>query len=140
MKSKFFIISFLIIIFDQLTKIYFRHNSYDLDFLQLHLVKNYGAGFGILQNQRLLLISIPILVIFLIFYYLKDIKERSVVFYALVFLLAGTIGNLIDRVFLGYVIDFIDFGFFPVFNIADISNTLAGILIVISLVKKNDSL
>lgn len=136
MRSRFFIISFLIIIFDQLTKIYFKYNSYDLRVLQLHFVKNYGAGFGILQNQRLLLILIPILVIFLIFYYLKEIKQENFAFYAMLFLLAGTIGNLIDRIFFGYVTDFIDLGFWPVFNIADISNVVAGILIVISLIKK----
>jgi|SRR3989344_6651791 len=136
MRSRFFIISFLIIIFDQLTKIYFKYNSYDLRVLQLHFVKNYGAGFGILQNQRLLLILIPILVIFLIFYYLKEIKQENFAFYAMLFLLAGTIGNLIDRIFFGYVTDFIDLGFWPVFNIADISNVVAGILIVISLIRK----
>lgn len=136
MKLKILIISSIIILVDQLTKFYFKYYSYDFNIIKFHLIKNYGAGFGILQGQRFLLILIPIFVIFIIFYCFKGIKKENILFYALIFLLAGTIGNLVDRIFLGYVVDFIDLGFWPVFNVADISNSIGGVLILISLFKK----
>ena len=135
-KTKIFAISFLIVLADQLTKLYFKYNSLDLGILKLNFVKNYGAAFSILQGQRALLIAISIAALILIAYYFKELKEKNILFYALTFLLAGTIGNLMDRIFLGYVVDFIDFGFFPVFNMADISNSLAAFLILMSLIKK----
>jgi len=135
-KTKIFAISFLIVLADQLTKLYFKYNSLDLGILKLNFVKNYGAAFSILQGQRALLIAISIAALILIAYYFKELKEENISFYALTFLLAGTIGNLMDRIFLGYVVDFIDFGFFPVFNMADISNSLAAFLILMSLIKK----
>jgi len=140
MKLKIFYISFFIIILDQLTKVYFKSESYNFGILSLHFVKNYGAGFGILQGQKILLIAISIFAIALILYYLKGIKKEDVLFYGLTFLLAGAIGNLIDRLFLSYVIDFIDLKFFPaVFNVADVSNTMGALLIFISLFKKRGS-
>ena len=135
-KTKIVAISFLIVLADQLTKLYFKYNSLDLGILKLNFVKNYGAAFSILQGQRALLIAISIAALILIAYYFKELKEENISFYALTFLLAGTIGNLMDRIFLGYVVDFIDFGFFPVFNMADISNSLAAFLILMSLIKK----
>src|SRR3989338_7378855 len=129
-KTKIVAISFLIVLADQITKLYFKYNSLDLGILKLNFVKNYGAAFSILQGQRALLIAISIAALILIAYYLKELKEENILFYALTFLLAGTIGNLIDRISLGYVVDFIDFGFFPVFNMADISNSLAAFLIL----------
>ena len=137
-KTKIFAISFLIVLADQLAKLYFRYSSLDLGILKLNFVKNYGAAFSILQGQRTLLIIISMAALILVALYLKELKEENILFYALIFLLAGTIGNLIDRLFLGYVVDFIDLGFFPVFNIADMSNSLAAFLILISLIEKKD--
>ena len=134
MKLKVFIIAFFIIIIDQLSKFYFTSRNYDFGILKLHFIKNLGAGFSILKGQRFLLIAIAVFAIALIIYYLKDIKSNGLLFYGLVFLLSGAIGNLIDRLFLGYVIDFIDFNFFPaVFNVADIFNTIGAFLIFITI-------
>ncbi len=137
-KTKIAAISFFVVLADQLTKLYFKYNSLNLGILKLNFVKNYGAAFSILQGQKILLIAISIAALILIAFYFKELKEENILFYALIFLLAGTIGNLIDRLFLGYVVDFIDFGFFPVFNIADMSNSLAAFLILISLIRKNN--
>lgn len=135
MKLKPFAIAVFIIMADQITKYYFRHKDYSIGFLNLHFIKNYGAGFGILQGYRVLLIAIPILVSILIIYYLRDV-DKGVLFYGLAFLLGGTIGNLVDRIFFGYVTDFIDVGFWPVFNIADMANSIGALLILIVLLRK----
>ena len=64
----------------------------------------------------------------LVIYYWRKISEQEQL--ALSFILAGTFGNLFDRIFRGFVIDFIDFGFWPAFNIADISNVIGALLLV----------
>ena len=116
-----------ILISDQITKLIIVRNFYLNESLPIinnifHLtyVKNFGAAFGILTNRRLFFILITILVIIalLILYY--QAQERGImVNLALGLGLGGAIGNLIDRVRLGYVIDFLDFRIWPVFNIAD---------------------
>src|SRR3989344_8348292 len=132
MRIKFFLLPLIIVLADASTKYYFRSNTIDIGFLSLHFVKNYGAAFGILQNQKLFLLIIPIVALFIIAYYLRSMKKENILFYALLLLLGGTIGNLIDRIFFGYVIDFIDLGFWPVFNIADAANSIAALFIILS--------
>ena len=137
---KFLAASFFIIFLDRITKIYFYYNqpeAYNFGLLKLHYLINYGAAFSILQGQRILLVAMPIFVMFLILYYLKGTNKKNIAYYGMLFLFAGATGNLIDRLFFGYVIDFIDLSFFPaVFNVADISNTIGAMLILISLFKK----
>ncbi|AJF63002.1 MAG: Lipoprotein signal peptidase [archaeon GW2011_AR20] len=110
----------LLIILDQLTK-YFLGD-----------VKNYGAAFGILQGYTTLLIIVSLAVAGVCAYYYKEKNLRV----GLSFLLAGTISNLIDRIFLGYVRDFIDLKFWPVFNLADSFNVIGVILIIYLSLKK----
>jgi len=114
----FFLSALVVVVLDQLSKfIVTRSFPY---------TTNTGAAFGILQGQQLLLIVISFLVICFLLYYRKDYPL------ALGFLLGGTIGNLIDRLLLGYVIDFIDVGFWPIFNIADSFNTIGvGLLLLV---------
>jgi|SRR3989344_3550152 len=111
----------LLIILDQLAKYFFGS------------VKNYGAAFGILQGYTTFLIIMSLAIIAICFYYYKY-KELKL---GLSFILAGAISNLIDRIFLGYVRDFIDLKFFPVFNLADSFNVI-GVILLIYLNLKND--
>ena len=86
-------------------------------------VENRGAAFGILQNQRLFFLVLGIVALIVIGYATYKYKNRSLwMSLGLTFLSAGAVGNMIDRIFLGYVVDFLDFRLidFPVFNIADI--------------------
>ena len=107
----------------------------------LHITKvhNTGAVWGILQNNNIFFIITSIIILSILTYYFKDLAKSnaSVFFIALIF--SGAIGNLIDRIFFGFVIDFIDFRIWPVFNIAD-SALIIGIIgiIFLNLTNKDD--
>jgi len=141
----FYLITILVIVLDQATKYlavkYLKGNSpYVIieNFLQLYYVENYGAAFGILQNRKLFFIIVTSIVIISIvfFLYKNPYNFNKIMQVALAMLLGGSIGNLIDRIRLGYVIDFISTkiggGYdFPVFNIADMFIVISTFLIVI---------
>ena len=122
-----FITAFFIILFDQLTKVIVE----DMPFI----VKNTGAVFGILTGQTDMLIWISFFVIGGIFFYYDKIPENKFVLLSVGLILGGTIGNLIDRIRLGYVIDFIDLKFWPSFNIADSAVSVGAVILIIYLMK-----
>lgn len=129
----------LIIGLDQVSKFFLNNNlvlnhEYPVikGFFYLTLVHNRGAAFGILRNQLPLFVLTSVLAIALIYFNLKKSagnKRLHLSDWALVLILAGAVGNLIDRLFLGYVVDFLDFRIWPVFNIADSSITIGGVLL-----------
>ena len=141
--KKMYIISILVIIVDRITKILVE-NLLDgkvlnviKNFFYLTCVRNDGAAFSILESKVMLLIILSILaLIFLIYYVTK--KDKNGIGYF--FLIGGIVGNLIDRIFLGYVIDFIGFNIFkysfPIFNIADIFIVLGAIFVIFEKEKK----
>ena len=90
--------------------------------LGFRYIENTGAAFGILKNQRFFFVAITIVALFLIGYYFFALKQNQINKTALVFVFAGTLGNFLDRIFKGYVIDFIDIMpiDFPIFNFADV--------------------
>ena len=111
LMQKFFYISGSAFLLDRISKTIFQKNSFDIGFLKLHLVKNTGGVWGIFQGGNFLFIIFTLIILFGILFYLRRILASSsivLVSFALVF--AGGLGNLIDRIFLGYVVDFIDFG------------------------------
>ena len=124
----FFITTLLIILLDQLTKFLVKDFSF--------VVKNTGAGFGILPNQQAMLIWISVFVIGLILFYYDKIPENKFVQLSIGLILGGTIGNLIDRIRLSYVSDFIDLKFWPSFNIADSAITVGAVILAVYLIKK----
>ena len=131
--TTFFIITAtLIVLIDQLTK-YLIHtfsSKYQLLFIKIHLITNTGAGFGILAGKTWLLAIISLLVFIGIILYYKEIPKEKLPQLLFSLLLGGVAGNMIDRFFRGYVIDFIDLSFWPVFNIADTAITLSVIGII----------
>ena len=139
----YILLSSLIILSDQFTKhiIDINYTSYinnDLLFFSIDYVKNYGAAFNILNGSRIFLSTIStIITLFLIYFilYKKNLSNLDLFSYS--FILGGTIGNGIDRITKGYVIDFINLNFidFPVFNIADISINIGFIFIIYGLIK-----
>jgi signal peptidase II len=99
--------------------------------LYITLIHNRGAAFGIFKNQISLFILTATFAIIMIYFNLEKTKEglRSLYGASLCLILAGAVGNLIDRLFLGYVVDFLDFRIWPVFNVADSAITVGAILL-----------
>ena len=102
---------------------------------ELQLVHNTGAAFGIFKGNTYLLLALPgLLVLVLLFLYVKAPAHNRLLPLRLVFLFlaAGGIGNLIDRIRFGYVVDFLYFKLidFPVFNVADIFATVSSFLLI----------
>ncbi len=140
MKSyKIISLSFLVFLFDQITKILairietLTSNPTLIGFIKLNLVKNTGAAFSILKNQTSLLSIISLLVsVILIILILQKSFHPLFQGLSFAFLLGGTIGNGLDRWRFGYVTDFIQLIpiNFPIFNFADISINIALFLII----------
>ena len=137
----------LLIAIDQITKYFVRlcvqGNPVTLikDVFSFYYHDNRGSVWGIMQGKVdfLLIVSI-ILFIILIYVYVKMPKQREYypLFWILVFLFAGGVGNTIDRLFLGYVTDFLYFELinFPIFNIADCYITVCAFLTIILMFTK----
>jgi len=101
------------------------------------LVQNTGAAFGIFKSGTLFFIVISILAVGAITVHLIRKPNISLLLNAaLSLILGGVLGNLFDRVRLGYVIDFLDFRVWPVFNVADSAITIGVILLIFSLLRK----
>ena len=141
----FLSLSIFIIIIDQYTKylIFYNHkNIINKDFLlfRLDFVKNYGAAFNIFSGSRIFLSFISIIFsILLIYLIIRKNTVNLIDLYSYSFILGGTIGNGIDRILRGYVIDFINLNIinFPVFNIADISINIGFIFLLYNIFKNN---
>ncbi|MEE9525570.1 MAG: signal peptidase II [Candidatus Woesearchaeota archaeon] len=144
--NKFLIISLTavgILLLDQLTKLAVIKNMELLqsipvlqNILHLTYIQNTGAGFGLFSQSTRLLIWFSIIVIGLIFYFYEAIPDNKCMQLSIAAILGGAIGNLIDRIKLGYVIDFIDFKIWPAFNIADMAIVIGVISIAIFIIKK----
>lgn len=149
-----FIVSSLIIILDQISKLlavkYLQGSaSYIIkkNFFELTYVENYGAAFGILQDRRTFFIIMTLAVVIGIAFFIINnyYAMNGFLKVGLAILLGGAIGNFIDRIRLGYVIDFISFKFinkyhFPVFNIADIFIVLGtGLILILVLFDKYEA-
>ncbi|MBM3249244.1 MAG: signal peptidase II [Candidatus Omnitrophica bacterium] len=137
-----FIIVFCVLSLDCLTKFIAQRNLSLNDSIpvvknifHLTLVHNRGAAFGILKNQLPLFIVTSLFAVILIAFSLKEKKGSLLYCTALSLILAGALGNLIDRLTLGYVVDFLDFRIWPVFNVADSAITIGAVLLALSILK-----
>lgn len=114
---------------------------------EFHYLENYGAAFGMLQNQKVFFIFIAVVILTAICYVIfrmPDNKRYRSMNLFLVLIASGAVGNMIDRFRYDYVVDFMYFKWinFPIFNVADIYVTCAAVLLVIFLlfVYKEDEL
>lgn len=135
----------LLIAVDQLTKYLAVQQLKDkpayiiLDgILELNYLENKGAAFGMLQNQKVFFIFVAIVILSVIAYVLfktPDHKKYRALHILLSLIAAGAIGNMIDRIRLDYVVDFIYIVLinFPIFNVADIYVTFATVILVLML-------
>ena len=145
-KFQLLYIILLIILIDQISKYWIKKNliyiiNKNMIFFSFNFVQNDGAAFNILSGNRLILSSISLISSIVLIYiiFIKDnIKIKTKL--SLSFILAGSIGNGIDRFFRGFVIDFIDLNFidFPIFNIADISINIGFIILLINYLKQKE--
>jgi signal peptidase II len=147
MKNKnillIFYIGILIIISDQITKFLITkymalHQSIPLikNILHLTYIQNTGAGFGILKGSNTILIFTSLIIIGVILFNFKKIIKEKPVHIPIALILGGAIGNLIDRILIGHVIDFIDFRIWPAFNVADSAITIGAVWLIIYFWKK----
>ena len=137
----FLVVSFLIVIFDQITKVLITRSlalyesvSIIKGLFSFTYVQNRGAAFGILQGARVFFVIITIaLLIFVVGYIIRKKPQNLLEKTAISFITGGALGNFIDRAYLGYVRDFIstDFIDFPVFNVADCFVCIGAALYVI---------
>ncbi|HEL2253793.1 TPA: signal peptidase II [Streptococcus suis] len=140
-KFGFPILAAVLIAVDQIVKAWTVANI-ELDtvepflpgFMSLAYLRNYGAAWSILQNQQWFFTIVTIAAVTgLIWYYVKQIKGNLWTLFSLALMIAGALGNFIDRIRLGYVVDMfhLDFISFPVFNVADMClNVGVGILLI----------
>ena len=143
LKLIFLCFSIFITLIDQFTKylISYKHKVFinkDFILFRLDYVRNYGAAFNIFSGNRLFLSIISIIFSLIIIYLIIRKKSSNIIEYiSYSFILGGTIGNGIDRIINGYVIDFINLNIinFPVFNIADISINIGFIFLFYSILK-----
>ena len=151
-NSTLFFLFLALVILDQVTKVLVINffNLYDsvalLPIINLTFVVNYGFAFGLLNNPSLnqLLVSLVILAIILYFLYLLIKTQDKVFQLTLTLILAGALGNFIDRIFRGFVIDFIDIYIgkyhWPAFNIADSCITVGFVVLMINILFLNKKL
>lgn len=107
--------------------------------LNLYYLRNYGAAYSILQNQQWFFTVVTLVVMSVaIWYFIKHIKGSLWLLSSLSLVIAGGIGNFIDRLRLGYVVDMfhLDFIDFPVFNVADMCLTVGVAILFIYMMKE----
>lgn len=144
-----FIMAIIFLLTDQISKLLvvnFLNSSNSVvlvkDFFYLTYVHNTGAAFSILTGKRIFLVIVAIIIITILIFYLRKNppKEKFVkVSYALI--IGGSLGNLIDRVVRGYVVDFIDVKIFdynfPIFNLADTFIVIGVLILLIEMIRKD---
>ena len=138
-------IAAIVILIDQLTKIMisrtftFGEEKFITSFFNLVLAYNKGAAFGFLNSQpgwqRYFFTAIAVLAVGFILYMLRRHAGQRLFCWALALIMGGAIGNAIDRLRFGHVVDFLDFhwaslGHFPAFNVADMAITLGAMLFI----------
>lgn len=148
--KKIILISILTLVVDILTKqlvlnTMLEHQSISIieKFFSITYAKNTGVAFSFLEGKIPLIIVMTSIVIILILKYIKSTNPNKYEKLCYGLIIAGAIGNLIDRVIYGYVIDFLDFNLFgypfPIFNLADTAIVLGVIiLLILSLIESRN--
>jgi len=141
----FFLTAFLVVVADQLSKLWIRSNLlegqslFEAGIFRIIRVQNTGAAFGLFQGQSFILTIIAFVGVVALLLYVRLFNRRSSLLdnmlgrIAIGLILGGAIGNLIDRLRFGGVTDFISIGWWPAFNIADPALVVGVILFAYSL-------
>lgn len=146
------IISIILLCIDQISKLLVvnlltKTNSITIikNFFYLTYINNDGAAFSILVGKRIFLILIAVLVIVMLIRYIKKNNiQNKLELVSLALIIGGSLGNLMDRVVRGYVIDFLDFKLFnynfPIFNLADTFIVIGVFLLLLKEIRKENNL
>ncbi|MCQ2958189.1 MAG: signal peptidase II [Candidatus Gastranaerophilales bacterium] len=143
----FFVITVLTLLIDQISKYVIELQPINEKvtiiphLISFEKVYNSGAAFSIMQNNTFILIFISLVVLGFVFWHIFKNEVKLIEIIALGLISGGAIGNLIDRVFHGFVIDFIQTEFitFPIFNFADTFINIGVIILIVSILfLKND--
>ena len=138
-----------VVLSDQLLKFYIQQNvplnvSYEVipGVLSIGHVRNFGAAWSMWLGQRWLLSIISLVALVIFGYYFKKLHHNWGYGLGFSLLIGGTLGNLLDRLFSGYVVDMLELDLinFPVFNIADCALTLGVIVILITMLKDDEGI
>ena len=149
MNKKTYILAVLILILDQVSKslfeIYFKLNeSFTVikNFFYITIAHNTGGAWSILNNHSYIFIVFSFIALILLIKFMFSFKNNLRNNIAFACTCAGIMSNLADRLFLGYVRDFLDFKIFgydyPIFNIADIAIVVGVILLIVAIIKGED--
>ena len=151
MHKKFYLYTLIFFLFDFLTKILvinseLLHSSKPIisNFFSLVYTENTGAAFSIFKGGSVILGLVSILIIFILFtYYIKQKNHNKLNTLSFSLLIGGILGNCFDRIFYGYVIDFLSFTIFkynfPIFNFADIFICIGGLLLIIDSARSEEN-
>ena len=146
------IISIILLCIDQISKLLVvnlltKTNSITIikNFFYLTYINNDGAAFSILVGKRIFLILIAVLVIVMLIRYIKKNNiQNKLELVSLALIIGGSLGNLMDRLVRGYVIDFLDFKLFnynfPIFNLADTFIVIGVFLLLLKEIRKENNL
>lgn len=146
------IISIILLCIDQISKLLVvnlltKTNSITIikNFFYLTYINNDGAAFSILVGKRIFLILIAVLVIVMLIRYIKKNNiQNKLELVSISLIIGGSLGNLMDRVVRGYVIDFLDFKLFnynfPIFNLADTFIVIGVFLLLLKEIRKENNL
>ena len=146
MKKKSFIIAFFVCLYDQIIKYVINSNFSDgriicviKKFFYINKVHNTGAAWSILDGNRIFLIIVSIAALGFLIWLENDFKENNKIAIAFGLIYGGLFGNLLDRIFVGYVTDYFKFVIgsynYPVFNLADVAIVIGFIILVYYIIK-----
>lgn len=143
MKKEVIFITLLIIV-DQIVKVFATKMTSSIvlinNFLQLNYVENRGVAWSMLNEKRIIIILFSIIGIGYLFKLMIEFRKELLVHIGIMMMIAGGIGNIIDRIFRHFVVDYVDvviFGYdFPVFNIADMFLVCGVALILVEMIRK----
>lgn len=149
MNKKTYVIAIFILLFDQISKslieIYFKLNESFVivkDFFNITVAHNTGGAWSILNNHSYLFIIFSVIALIVLIRFMFQFKNNLRNNIAFACTVAGIMSNLADRLFLGYVRDFLDFkilGYdYPIFNIADIAIVVGVLLLIVAIFKGED--
>ncbi|KRM87683.1 signal peptidase II [Liquorilactobacillus vini] len=142
----YFLLMFAVVLLDQLVKHYVMVNiplnhsiNFIPHFLALAHIRNYGAAWNILTGQRVFFFLITLIALVILGYLFKKTWQNWIYALGISLMIGGTIGNFIDRIRIGYVVDMFELKFinFPVFNVADSALTV-GVIILLLAVFRDD--